>query len=197
MRMECWHLSVSTVTRLPMARTETQLRTLVRMVVRAPPRGVDRNTMMGRLPGARGIDGWQPLLFQVMLRIGVRTIVRAAGIRPQELTPMSDGSGRAAGAARMVEAAATAVAAGPTLADRTAVVLRARRAAVHLGALVGVADEEMCWALGIGRRPLRRLRKAPPEPRVLAATRVQMALDAMALEPLRPSRELRSWARGT
>lgn len=261
--MECWHLTLSTRTRMPVARDEAGRRAVVRRIVEvagawlvlfcvvddhvhvvlvclgdrvgrvraalvhalrplsaaplAPPyvRAVNgrrhlqwlvdylltqtthhdlavhparwSGSCLHDLVGARVLDGWQPRLFELLPRLGIRHVARVAGLDAGQLVPASDEAVRLAGAADLVTAASAALAAPPELRGRAPAVLRARRAAAQVGWAAGISDDELRWALRVSAPTLWRARRVPVEPAVLGALRLQVTLQSLPLQPMADS----------
>jgi hypothetical protein len=132
------------------------------------------------LVGARVVDPAISLrLVAAMPRYRMRRAYRAVGLEEKPIAPLPDQAIRLLGAARIVAASACAVAAQPGSRGNGPVERIARCAAVQLATTVGIAIDEVAFALGITRSSAVRLsHKAVPD-HVLAAVRRRLALEAL------------------
>ena len=136
--------------------------------------------------GARAIDGLELRIAQVLPRFRLQQAFEYVGLPPVPLVALDDRTVRAAGATRIVHAAASALAVGDALAGRHAPVVLAKRAAVQTGTWVGISTAEMAWALRTTTQTIRRLKMPPIKPRVLRAVRLRLALEhTRASSPMR------------
>ncbi len=130
------------------------------------------------LVGARALFPGLPGRFRAQLpRFRLRQCHNIVGLPQQPLVPADDEAVRTAGPARLVAAAASALAAGPDLSGKAAERVLARRAAACLGAVAGIGTAELAWALGQPARSVRRLQDEVPEASVLTSVRLRLALE--------------------
>lgn len=133
------------------------------------------------LVGARRVSpGLSARVIEALPRYRLRAAHAAVGLPEAPLVPATDLQLRGAGATALVRAAGAALAVGPTLLAKAAPVVLARRAAVILAATVGMATEEVAWALGQPARSVRRLAEVPVDPAVLTTVRLRLSLEAAA-----------------
>jgi hypothetical protein len=129
------------------------------------------------IAGARVIEGMRLQLDVVLPRFRIQTAYEATGLPPKEIKPVNDSTIRAAGATRLVSAAGAALAVGPPLVGKTALLVRARHAVAQIARKVGIPHGEVAWALGITERAARRLLDLPIEKEKLHAIRMRLALE--------------------
>ena len=129
------------------------------------------------IAGARFIEGMRLQIGNVLPRFRIRTAFEAVGLPPKEITPADDSAIRAAGATRLVSDAGAALAIGPPLAGKTALLVCARRAVTQIARKVGIPFSEVAWALGITERAARRLLAPHLEKEKLHAIRKYLALE--------------------
>jgi len=108
--------------------------------------------------------------------------------REQPLAPLPPAWLRAAGAARIVAATGAALAIGPPRTPRTderlaafpsnnTAAITARRVAVTLCAIAGLALSDVAWALGISEQATRHIANRPVDRRSLHAVGLRLALE--------------------
>jgi hypothetical protein len=133
------------------------------------------------LIGARVVTGMNLRLNDVLPRLQRRDILAIVGLADAQL-PVPDGCEINRRRARFVaSAAAAAVAADPAYRDRSRPTTVARRAAARLACEARLPIWRIARNLGVSPSMIRRLRNDPLDPRVVQATRRQMAL-MVALE---------------
>jgi len=126
---------------------------------------------------ARCIGGARLRLWDLLPRERPEALLSHVGLPAGALGPAPDEVVRAAGATRLSQAAAAAVAAPPDLPGRSEAVCVARRAAARLADEVGLARPEIAWALCVSPRALRRIATRPAAEAVCRAARVRLALE--------------------
>lgn len=128
------------------------------------------------LVGARRVEGFRPLLFELLPRWRPSDLHRIVDLGSAPLGPAADHAVRAAGAAHLVFAASMSTAADPLLRGNGSRVVLARTVAARLGAAVGIARAELAWALDVTPRALRRIEERPVAPEQVDAARRCIAL---------------------
>ena len=129
------------------------------------------------LVGARAVLRLRLRLSELLPRLRLRTVYEHAGLPHQELAPAPDHAVRLAGAARLAEAAAAALAVDPALQGNTAPTVQARQAACALAREAGMPLSEVAWALRITPRAARRLAWRGVDATVRSAVRLRLALE--------------------
>jgi hypothetical protein len=131
------------------------------------------------LVGARTVPGLRPreVLREALPRYRVGDTYEAVGLLREPLQPADDAAIRAAGLVRLVDAASAACCAPPALADRSAMVVRARAAIAGLSVDAGFSTRGVADQLNISMPTARRLRAARPDPQAEATTRMRLALE--------------------
>jgi hypothetical protein len=130
------------------------------------------------LVGARAIGATDARIRAALPRLSRRDFFRMA--RLPEIAPAEDELVRRVGASRIVDASSAALAADPSMRGARGDVVRARRAAAHLGTTVGLSAAEMGWALGITARGVRKLTHEPGDASAVSAARLQIAIGETA-----------------
>jgi hypothetical protein len=133
------------------------------------------------LVGARVLDGWDAgRLFAYLPHYDPQRHlhhVAAAGL-PR---PVGDAELRAAGAIKIAEAAAAALATPWPIAGNTPVEVAARRVAAALAESVGISRRDVAFALGVTLQAVGRLVRTARNPRHESAVRVRLGLEALAM----------------
>jgi len=132
------------------------------------------------LAGARLLPGYRPDLGEWLPRLPRHAAFRAAGLPPDGLDPATDASVRAAGAARVRDAAAAALAVDPDLVGREAPVVAARAAACALAHGAGAGNGEIARVIGVPLRTVQRLVHRAVPAILLDAVRRRLALEDIA-----------------
>jgi len=127
--------------------------------------------------GARYVPGLALRVAEVLPELEQRTVLGYVGLTPAAVRPLGDADVRAVGARRIVDAAAFAVAADPGLRGLDATSVSARRVAILLGRGVGLANQEIRWALGTSKRTLQRARFEAGDEERMRAVRIRLALE--------------------
>lgn len=128
------------------------------------------------LVGARVIG--PPLrIWDLLPRMCREDVASQLGLTASSIAPASDAVVRAAGAVRVVSAAAAATAAPPDMKGRADPVVAARLAALAVGDAAGISRAEMAWALEVTARGLRKIAERPADPATIRAVRVRLALE--------------------
>ena len=135
--------------------------------------------------GARFVPGLSLRISEVLPELEEKTVLGYVGLTPAAIRPLGDADVRAVGARRIVEAAASAVAADPDLHGWDPACVAARRVSIQLGRQVGLSDREVQWALDVSRRTLLRAKPRVNDDRRVSAVRVRLALER-ALGPVDP-----------
>lgn len=130
------------------------------------------------LVGARRVPGLTLPLLRALPRFRLRDACRHVGLPEVELRPVSLDVVRAAGAVRLAETVASALAVGPGLEGNAPPVVEARAAIVQLGTAAGIHLAELAHALGVGPDAARKMGARPPDEGVLRAARTALALEA-------------------
>lgn len=128
------------------------------------------------LIGARVVSGWETRLFRALPRWRVADLHRIVGLSGPPLEPADDDRIRAAGASRLAFAAAMSTAADPELRGTRAAVVAAREVTVRVASAAGIPPSEVCWALGITSRGLRKIEGRPVAPESSRAARLSVGL---------------------
>jgi len=146
---------------------------------------------------ARDLPGLRLRIGELLPDLRLGDLLEMVGLPRRPIDPADDWLVRAAGAMRLTSAAAAALAVGPGLKGRSAAVVAARRVVVQVGAAVGIAKDEIIWALQTTMRSYYRLLDSPQERGHALATRTRIGLEevvarttgcitmASAPEPLR------------
>lgn len=137
------------------------------------------------LVGARAVEGLDPVarLREAMPRYRLRFAFRAVGLPPEPLVPATAEQIRAAGLQRqrVVDAAAAACCANPSMLGRSAPVVRARVCAASLAREAGFGTRELAQTLHVSSPTARRLLHARSHTRSVEATKSRLAIeDAVA-----------------
>jgi len=130
------------------------------------------------LVGARQLAGLKLRIREVLPRLRTRDMQAMVGLDEAKLQPASNDAVRGAGAVRLVNAAAAALAVGPELRGNKPEVVQARRAAIQLASAVELSLSELAWALGLTQRAVLRLRKPAVPAATLTAVRLRLALES-------------------
>lgn len=138
------------------------------------------------LVGARAIGFTDARIRTALPRFSRRDFFRMAGL--PLIVPADDSAIRRAGAARIVEASAAAVAADPALQGNGAEIVLARRIAAATGVRAGVSVADLAWTLEVTPRAARRLAAAPLPVHVLDAARMQLAISEAVARGAGPMR---------
>lgn len=128
------------------------------------------------LVGTRVVSGLRLRIFEFLPRLTSADLCARVGIPSSAITPASNGVILAAGAGRLVDAAAFACAADRRLSGRTREEVDAKRAAAHIARLAGLPLRSVADALGLQLRETRNL-AAAVDPRLEAAVRSRVALE--------------------
>lgn len=129
------------------------------------------------LVGARCIAPLGVPLEVLLPRFRRAELWEAVGLPRGGVQPASDARLRSAGASAIAAAAAAAACADPKIVGRERPVVRARRAVAHAAQQVGITPADVAWALGISTRGARALQNAAPDPELLHAIRLRIAID--------------------
>lgn len=141
------------------------------------------------LIGARSVDGLNLQLGAVLPNYRTRYAYSAVGLeREKPLSPLSPEWIRVAGAARVVAAVAASLCVDPPRAQPAEVVkpalpgntprmIRARRAAVTLARIAGLAVSDVAGALGVSDQAVRRLAGRSPDWTLVNAAATRLALE--------------------
>ena len=129
------------------------------------------------LVGARCVFPLAERLRKLLPRLTLRDLHCIVGLPPDRVVPASDDELRISGAHRLVLASAAAHAADPALADRSAPVVAARRATIHLAEAIGLPRSELVRALGLTGQRIGQLAREPADPKAAKAIRLQLRLD--------------------
>ena len=121
---------------------------------------------------------WERLR-RLLPRMKLRDLHGIVGLPPERVVPASDDELRIAGAHRLLLASAAAHAADPALGDRTAPVVAARRATIHLAAEVGLSRSELVRVLGLTGQRIGQLAREPVAEAAVRAIRLQVRLDEL------------------
>ena len=133
------------------------------------------------LIGARQIPGLSPCIAQVLPEFTPSMAARILDLPLAALEPVGRDAVRAAGAVRLRDAAAAALALDPTLPGRQQLVVRARAAVAQLARWARIPGPEVVWALGVSDRTIRTLVRAQPDRALMRAVCVQLSLASAVL----------------
>jgi hypothetical protein len=127
--------------------------------------------------GARYVPGLGTHFADVLTELDEHTILGYVNLTARMVTPLRNDAVRMAGARRLVDAAASAVAANPGLDGIGEDVLNARRTAVLLAREVGISTDELKWALRVSSRTIKRVEPKEGDDRRMKAVRIRLALE--------------------
>lgn len=129
------------------------------------------------LVGARVLPGFAPRLTRALPRFSPGQACDAVGLLAEDLRPLSLDAVHDLGPARVLAAAAAALAVDPALPGRAAPVLCARALAARLSAAARIPRADLGCALGRSRRHVFRMAAAPVPPAWLTCARVRLAIE--------------------
>jgi hypothetical protein len=129
------------------------------------------------LARTRAVDGLELRIAETLPKLRLREVYEMVGLPPQELEPVTDDELRGLGAARLVEAAAAALALGPGLSGNKPAVVQARQTVIHLGRQAGIRCSELSWALDMTARSVCRLTHTSRDRKIELAVRMRLALE--------------------
>ncbi len=129
------------------------------------------------LVGARYVPGLALTIAQSLPQYSVKTVLSHLMLSPFSAVPLGNDAVRALGARRIAAAAASAVAAGPSLDNLERASVHAKRAAALLAHEVGISNDEITWALPVSKRTVQRAAPREGDDRRLKAIRVRLALE--------------------
>jgi hypothetical protein len=131
--------------------------------------------------GARIVEGFDPkLVVKHLPDFDVRVHLHEVAARRLPVA-VPEAEIRLLGASRLIEAAGSALAAGPALTDDAPPTVAARRVAVALGKAAGISRKELAFALDVAPQSVGRLERALRDPRLELAVRTRLAVDDLAL----------------
>ena len=132
------------------------------------------------LVGARVVPGLEPVprLMAALPRFRLREAFAHVGLPREELLPVDDDGIRDLGALPLARAAAFATASPLPLVGKHAATTRARAATCRLAREVGIATRDVTRVLSITPQAAGRLARKEPDPRLLRAVRLRLALEA-------------------
>ncbi len=165
--------------------TRAYVRNLIRYVLRQPEShnlGVESALWTGScfldLVGARLLPGFDSAALRSELPpLRMRELFTIVGLAAAPLRPSSDEAFARAGAARLVDLAASVHALGPTLNGRSNVVCNARALAALTTRHAGLPSQVVVRFLGVSQRTVQRLAERAVDPQALLALRLRLALE--------------------
>jgi len=137
------------------------------------------------LVGARQIPGLSLCIRQAIPDFSVGRALGLVGLKAFEVDPAKPAMIRAAGAHRLVAAAAAALGAMPTLEGTESAANLARRAVGKLAKLVGISLGEVSCALDIDGHSVRRARKRPVDDETLDTIARRLILEDLVHRAIR------------
>ena len=160
---------------------------LVRYVLGQPQHhGIDAHpalwtgSCLPDLIGARRVSGLQLRIREHLPELQWVALARCVDLSSDRLMPASPEQMRAAGVAMLTRCATSALAADPSLAGNSPLLVRTRKVVACLASESGFHPRDVAWALGVTLRGERRLRAAAVDEADLIAVRVRLALELVA-----------------
>lgn len=129
------------------------------------------------LTGARVIPGLELRIKEALPTFQVRRALRIVGIPGDEIRPAGRQQLRAAGAARLVAATASAFGIEPNLKGHRSCEIAARRALAHIAAKIEIPAPEVKFVTGLDEHTLWRLRQRAVSSVHIDAIRRRVALE--------------------
>jgi hypothetical protein len=130
------------------------------------------------LVGARRLPRYRPdALKEALPRLHLHDVLAMLGLEAADLR-CTDDDVRQAGAQRVLEAAASAVAAGPALANASALSARAKALAIRVGSAAGLSRRELGWVTGLTRQRVAQVLRVDVDAELVVAVRRRLALES-------------------
>jgi hypothetical protein len=129
------------------------------------------------LARTRAVDGLELRIAETLPKLRLREVYEMVGLPPRELEPVTDDELRRLGAARLVDAAAAALAVAPELKGNEPPVVQVRHVVAQLGHQADIPRSELRWALDVSRTTLHRLVGGARNSKHERAVRMRLSLE--------------------